>query len=238
MCVWVKLCSHGEMYLPAATSLHIHEQLRHSGKSAAVRWGNKCTNTILCLYISWQKISGKNPACCKNLCSNLAYLPPLSLTKYANVIGPPLLANAWIWPQENGVKGTYLHKCFFSYCKNDRRQSDYLFFLIKLKWTLLQSKIPFCFSFFVPKVRLANSALNVGLFYAAWKNGRKSCFANCYEVHFSWWEKWHNHRTIKWLRHACSYNEIVWHKCHLNGCLLKSLLSDTLKGNKGRDYIY
>ena len=132
MCVWVKLCSHGEMYLPAATSLHIHEQLRHSGKSAAVRWGNKCTNTILCLYISWQKISGKNPACCKNLCSNLAYLPPLSLTKYANVIGPPLLANAWIWPQENGVKGTYLNKCFFSYCKNDRRQSDYLFFLINL----------------------------------------------------------------------------------------------------------
>ena len=90
-------------------------------------------------YISWQKISGKNPACCKNLCSNLAYLPPLSLTKYANVIGPPLLANAWIWPQENGAKGTYLNKCFFSYCKNDSRhckndsrQSDYIFFSTKV----------------------------------------------------------------------------------------------------------
>ena len=61
-----------------------------------------------------------------------------SLTKYANVIGPPLLANAWIWPQEKGGNGTYLNKCFFSYCKNDsrhckndRRQSDYILFSTK-----------------------------------------------------------------------------------------------------------
>ena len=141
MCVWVKLCSHGEM-----NPLQPHSSCTAYSWAAQSLWevcscemGQQVYQHHTLPISPDRKYLAKIPHAVKIYALILHICLLSSLTKYANVIGPPLLANAWIWPQEKGGNGTYLNKCFFSYCKNDSRhckndsrQSDYILFSTKV----------------------------------------------------------------------------------------------------------